>query len=151
MNDQSKILQDLSDFIAIQSVSSDPQRKNEIEKAANFLKTKLEGLGFTVRLIRNTEPDDSPSSPLVYAERIIDTKAKTIGIYGHYDVQPEDPVEEWKTPPFKLSQRDGKLFGRGVADDKGHVLQNIVALESLISQNKLKANMICLLEGEEEI
>lgn len=144
MNDP-KVLKKLGDFIAIESVSADPYRKNQITKAVDFISVELESLGFTVRVIRNeTFP------PLIYAVKNVDPSAKTIGIYAHYDVQPEDPVVEWETPPFQLTQKDGKLVARGVADDKGHLIQVLSALRNLIINHRLRNNIVCLFEGEEE-
>lgn len=139
------VLETLSDFIAIQSVSTDPNRREEIVKAADFLKRKLEKLGFQVKLIKK---DFFP--PLLVAYKLQDPKAKTLGIYGHYDVQPEDPTSEWKTPPFKLSSKNGKLYGRGVADNKGHIIQNLTALTILASSGSLNNNIMFVIEGEEE-
>ncbi len=146
-----EILRLLSDFISIQSVSADSKRRGEILKAVDFLTKQLRLMGFKVRLI---EKDSSP--PLILGVCHIDTdryqygNRKTIGIYGHYDVQPEDPVDEWKTPPFTLTVRDGKMYGRGVADNKGHVIQNLISIKHLIETKKLDNNIVFILEGEEE-
>ena len=143
--DKKNILKQLSTFVSIESVSADPKRFSEIQKAVNFLKQKLLSLGFDITLY---EKDDTP--PLLVATRIISETAKTIGVYGHYDVQPEDPVKEWNTQPFELTLKDHKLWGRGIADNKGHVWENITAVEQLIKENKLHNNIIFCLEGEEE-
>lgn len=140
-----QILKTLSNFIAIQSVSTDSTRFGEIKKAVTFLTEKLENIGFTVKSIGREK-----APPLIVAHRDVAGAKKTIGIYGHYDVQPEDPVNEWKTSPFTLTQKDGLLLGRGVADNKGHVIQNLTAIESLIKENKLSNNIVFVLEGEEE-
>ena len=130
---QPPILKLFSDFVSIQSVSADSKRRNEILKAVDFLSKELKYLGFAVRLIRKGN-----SPPMILGiyhldnDRGIDGNVKTIGIYGHYDVQPEDPVNEWKTPPFKLTVKNGKIYGRGVADNKGHVIQNLVSIKHLI-------------------
>lgn len=140
-----QILSDLSEFISIQSVSSDSVRFSQILKAVKFLRQKLHSLGFKVNVLQNgTKP------PLVIATRVINKSSKTLGIYGHYDIQPEDPVEEWHYSPFKLTLKNGKMYGRGIADNKGHVIQNIAAIQSLIEQEKLNNNIIFILEGEEE-
>ena len=147
-----EIISLLRDFISIQSVSADSKRYGEILKAVDFLKSKLKELGFDAMVIKK---DESP--PLILGTYHINTdryqygKRKTIGIYGHYDVQPEDPVAEWKTPPFKLVVKNGKMYGRGVADNKGHVIQNLVSIKHLIEKNKLTNNIVFILEGEEEI
>jgi acetylornithine deacetylase/succinyl-diaminopimelate desuccinylase-like protein len=143
---QNKIINFLSDFVKIQSVSTDKNRFSEIEKAVSFLKNFLLSLGFSVKIL---EKEKAP--PLILATLIKDEKAKTIGIYGHYDVQPEDPVSEWETAPFLLTEKKGKFFGRGVADNKGHIVQNLFAIKYLIEEKKLKNNIVFILEGEEEV
>lgn len=140
-----EILKLLSDFISIQSVSTDSKRLSEILQAVEFLTKNLKSMGFEIKLLKkNTAP------PLILATKSISKKGKTIGIYGHYDVQPEDPVDEWATPPFKLTVKNGKIFGRGVADNKGHVIQNIISIKHLIEINKLNNNIVLIFEGEEE-
>ena len=136
----------LSDFISIQSVSTDTSRHNEILKAAEFLKKELNILGFQVSIFqKNSCP------PLVIAKKIVSSDTKTIGIYAHYDVQPEDPVEQWESPPFKLTLKNGKFYGRGVADDKGHIIQTLVSISQLINTKKLNNNIVLIFEGEEEV
>ena len=140
-----QILQNLADFIKIQSVSTDKSRYRQILQAVAFLENKLKSLGFKIRLLKQ---DNSP--PLIIAQKFVKGGQKTIGIYGHYDVQPEDPVEEWHTLPFDLTIRQGKFFGRGVADNKGHIIQNIAAIEYIIKNKLLQNNIVFILEGEEE-
>jgi acetylornithine deacetylase/succinyl-diaminopimelate desuccinylase-like protein len=143
---KTQIINFFSDFVKIQSVSTDKNRFSEIEKAVSFLKNFLLSLGFSFKIL---EKEKAP--PLILATLIKDEKAKTIGIYGHYDVQPEDPVSEWETAPFLLTEKKGKFFGRGVADNKGHIVQNLFAIKSLIEAKKLKNNIVFILEGEEEV
>jgi acetylornithine deacetylase/succinyl-diaminopimelate desuccinylase-like protein len=143
--DKQRVLNELAEFIALQSVSADPERFPAIKKTVTFLQKKLESLGFTVKIY---ESEKTP--PFIVASRMLSPNAKTIGIYGHYDVQPEDPVDEWHTQPFELVSQKGKLYGRGVADNKGHVWQNITALEELISSKTLQNNIVFMIEGEEE-
>ncbi len=138
------VLNFLSELISIPSISTQKERFKEILKTANFLKNKFLSLGFKVKLIQIKN-----SPPLVLAYKFAGGP-KTIGIYGHYDVQPEDPVDERKTPPFRLTVKDGKIYGRGVADNKGHIVQNIFAVENLIKENNLRNNIVFLIEGEEE-
>lgn len=163
MNRQ-KILQTLKEFIRIESVSTDPKRFSEVEKACNFLEQKLRSLGFRTKKFQK-----KGAPPLLVAEykvkrqassakrqeknterKTLNSEPVTIGIYGHYDVQPEDPKEEWKTSPFEVAVKDGKIWGRGTADNKGHVIQNIAAVAELITQNALQCNVVFILEGEEE-
>lgn len=140
----------LSDFISIQSVSTDPSRHGEILKAVRFLKKEIKSLRFEVNIYQKNN-----CPPLVIAkhylndDRLIDRK--TIGVYAHYDVQPEDPVEKWGSPPFKLDLKGGKMFGRGIADDKGHIIQILIAVKKLIETKKLRNNLVLIFEGEEEV
>lgn len=143
---KNKTLKLLSDFVSIQSVSADPKRRKEITKAVDLLTGELRKMKFEVRVIKKNN-----APPLLYAIRHSKKAGKTIGIYAHYDVQPEDPEKEWKTPPFTLTVQNGKIYGRGVADDKGHVIQNISAIGELITANKLTHNVVFVLEGEEEV
>ncbi len=143
MNNNAILL--LSEFISFQSVSADPTRTEEMKETVSFLSDKLSSLGFEVW---RSYKDGAP--PLIIARKSVPGAVHTIGIYGHYDVQPEDPIAEWKTEPFTLSEKGGKLYGRGVADNKGHIIQNIAAVESLIQSGQLKNNVVFVLEGEEE-
>ena len=135
----------LSQFISIQSVSADSSRASEMKKAVSLLSTTLADLGFEVI---HSQKGTSPTC--IIAKKTVPNAHNTIGIYGHYDVQPEDPAQEWKSEPFELVERQGKLFGRGVADNKGHIVQNISAIGELIQSGQLKNNIIFILEGEEE-
>ena len=148
---QKQAIKLLSDFVSIQSVSTDPSRHSEILKAVEFLKKEIKSLGFEVKTYQK---DNCP--PLIIANNYLsrrydqDNNKKTLGIYAHYDVQPEDPLDEWESPPFNLTSRNGKLFGRGVADDKGHIMQILVAIKKLIEAGKLENNIVLIFEGEEE-
>jgi amidohydrolase len=144
MQDRTKKL--LSDFISIQSVSTDPTRYDQILKAVDFLTKEIKTLGFEVNIYQ-----EENCSPLVVAKKFVSSNSKTIGIYAHYDVQPEDPAGLWENPPFKLTFKNGKLYGRGVADDKGHIIQTLVAINQLINKKKLNNNIVLIFEGEEEV
>ena len=143
-----------SDFISIQSVSTDPSRHSEILKAVGFLKKELKSIGFEVKTYQK---DNCP--PLIIgickpaSAKAPARRGKTLGIYAHYDVQPEDPIGEWESPPFNLTSRNGKLFGRGVADDKGHIVQTLVAIRRMVETQNLVSlqNIVLILEGEEEV
>lgn len=136
---------ELFDLLRIPSVSADPAYKADVRRAGEWVRAKLEGLGFTARL------DETPLHPVVYAERLIDPSKPTVMIYGHYDVQPEAPAEEWKTPPFEPTVRDGRIYARGSTDDKGQAYANIKGVELLLSQGELPVNVKFFIEGEEEI
>jgi acetylornithine deacetylase/succinyl-diaminopimelate desuccinylase-like protein len=102
-------------------------------------------MGFVIEVV---EKEHTP--PLIIAKRIDAPGNSTIGIYGHYDIQSEQPIDEWDTDPYELKRANGKLYARGVADNKGHIIQNLTAVRSLIEEGK-HVNIICVLEGEEEL
>lgn len=141
-----EIFQLFSNLVRIESVSTDSKRNKEIFKAVDLIKKQLKDLDFRVDIYQK---DGCP--PLIIGKKIISSKAKTLGFYAHYDVQPEDPIQQWTSPPFKLTVKNGKIFGRGVADDKGHIIQMIAVSKNLIKDDKLKNNLIFIFEGEEEI
>ncbi|OGK38403.1 hypothetical protein A3F03_02270 [Candidatus Roizmanbacteria bacterium RIFCSPHIGHO2_12_FULL_41_11] len=144
--DRQKILTNLNNFLSIQSISADPSYSSSISSAVEFLQNQLDHLGFQVKIIRSGHS----TPPLIVAVREVSSSAKTIGIYGHYDVQPADPLSQWHYPPFRLTVKDGKMYGRGIADNKGHIIQNLSALQELITTNKLTNNLVVFFEGEEE-
>lgn len=131
----------LLEFLAIPSVSTDPAHKEDVRRAALWLSERLRALGFT------TELHETPLHPILYAERLVDPKAPTVLVYGHYDVQPPDPLGLWTTPPFEPTVREGKVFARGASDDKGQLWAHVAALEGL----EARVNLKFLVEGEEEI
>ena len=136
---------ELFELLRIPSVSADPARKADMTRAAEWLQLKLQALGFTARV------DATPGHPLVYAERLQAPGKPTVLIYGHYDVQPEAPLEEWHTPPFEPTIRDGRIYARGSTDDKGQAFAHLKGVELLLSQGELPVTVKFLLEGEEEI
>ena len=136
---------ELFELLRIPSVSADPTRKADMTRAADWLQLKLQALGFAARV------DQTPGHPIVYAERLNAPGKPTVLIYGHYDVQPEAPLEEWHTPPFEPTVRDGRIYARGSTDDKGQAFAHVKGVELLLSQGELPVNVKFLLEGEEEI
>ncbi|WP_135227707.1 dipeptidase [Deinococcus fonticola] len=136
---------ELFDLLRIPSVSADPAYRADVRRAGEWVRAKLEGMGFTARL------DETPLHPVVYAERLVDPSKPTVMIYGHYDVQPEAPAEEWKTPPFEPTVRDGRIYARGSTDDKGQAYANIKGVELLLQEGELPVNVKFFIEGEEEI
>jgi len=140
---RSQVINELAEFISVPSVSANTKKSRT--NAVNFLQEKLVSLGFTVELLLN---GDDPAT--IYARRPDAKGSKTIGIYGHYDVQPEDPADEWSTDPFTLTLKNGNFYGRGTADNKDHIIQNIVSIEELILSQSLKNTIVFILEGEEE-
>ncbi|MCS7093452.1 MAG: M20/M25/M40 family metallo-hydrolase [Patescibacteria group bacterium] len=143
---RSEIFKKLSDFIKIESVSTDKNRFSHLLKAAEFIRKELLALDFKVDIYQKKE-----SSPLLIGKKTIASKAKTLCFYAHYDVQPEDPLKDWQSPPFELSEKNNRYFGRGIADDKGHLFQLLVSARELVKANSLKNNLIFIFEGEEEI
>ncbi|MBK5187304.1 MAG: M20/M25/M40 family metallo-hydrolase, partial [Gemmatimonadaceae bacterium] len=142
-----RILSELIDFAAIPSVSTDPAHTTDIRAAARWVARALAAAGpFTVRTI------DTPGHPVVYAEWLGAPGKPTVLVYGHYDVQPADPLEKWTSAPFTPSLRDGRLYARGVSDDKGPMLIPIKVAESFFAvAGTLPVNLKCMFEGEEEI
>jgi acetylornithine deacetylase/succinyl-diaminopimelate desuccinylase-like protein len=140
-------LAELFEFLRIPSVSTKSEHKPDVERAARWVADHLTGAGFkTVQVIPTN------FHPLVYAESLEAPGKPTVLFYGHYDVQPAEPLELWTSPPFEPAVRDGNLFGRGTADDKGQVHIHLKALEALQKVNgKLPINVKILIEGEEEV
>jgi acetylornithine deacetylase/succinyl-diaminopimelate desuccinylase-like protein len=142
-----RILAELIEFAAIPSVSTDPAHAVDMRAAASWVAHALEAAGpFTVRTI------DTPGNPVVYGEWLGAPGGLTVLVYGHYDVQPADPLEKWTSPPFTPTVRDGRLFARGVSDDKGPMLIPIKVAEAFFAvAGALPINVKCMFEGEEEI
>ncbi|MEX2535867.1 MAG: dipeptidase [Trueperaceae bacterium] len=139
-------LDELLDLLRIPSVSADPQHKADMRRAAEYLEGRFRELGFT------SEIHDTPGHPLVLAERRVAGDAPTVLIYGHYDVQPADPLELWDRPPFEPRVEDGQIVARGASDDKGQVYAHIKGAEALLDQYPdAPLNLIFLVEGEEEV
>ncbi|HEY2458102.1 MAG TPA: M20/M25/M40 family metallo-hydrolase, partial [Candidatus Acidoferrum sp.] len=140
-------LKELCEFLRIPSVSAKSEHKSDVEKGARWVAEHLRAAGFkTVEIVPTN------LHPLVYAESLEAPGKPTVLFYGHYDVQPAEPLELWTTPAFEPVARNGNLFGRGTADDKGQVHIHIKALESLHQlHGKFPINIKVLIEGEEEV
>jgi acetylornithine deacetylase/succinyl-diaminopimelate desuccinylase-like protein len=143
---QQRFLDELFELLRIPSVSADSKFKNDVVKAADFIKEKLIAAG-----VDKAEICPTAGHPIVYAEKILDKSLPTVLVYGHYDVQPADPYELWNSPPFEPVIRDGKIFARGACDDKGQMYMHIKALETMLKHNALQCNVKFMIEGEEEI
>lgn len=144
---QERALGELFDFLRIPSVSTDPELAGEVRRCAEWVVAQLKQIGFA-----RVELHETPGHPIVYAERCEQPGKPTVLLYGHYDVQPPDPLELWTTPPFEPAVRDGKIFARGATDDKGQVFCHIKGLEALIATGgELPVNVKIVLEGEEEV
>jgi acetylornithine deacetylase/succinyl-diaminopimelate desuccinylase-like protein len=143
---QSEFLESLKAFLRIPSISTLSEHKPDIRRAAEFAKDQLLDAGMT-----SAELIEGEGNPLVYAEWLKAPGKPTILFYGHYDVQPPDPLDEWKSPPFEPEVRGNDIFARGACDDKGQVMIQIKAVTGLLkATGKLPVNVKFLLEGEEE-
>ena len=142
-----RLLDELKDFIRIPSISTLPEHKSDVERAAEFVAGGLRRAG-----MENIEIIPTAKHPLVYADWLHAPGKPTVLCYGHYDVQPADPLELWITPPFEPAERNGNLYARGAVDDKGQMYMHIKAVEALRAVNgTLPLNVKFLIEGEEEV
>ncbi|HDD54664.1 MAG TPA: dipeptidase [Chloroflexi bacterium] len=140
-------LEKMKELISIPSVSTDPERAGDIKEAAEWLRKELESLGMT-----RVEIHPTPRHPIVYAENLSAGKDRpTVLIYGHYDVQPEDPIEDWNTDPFTPTEKGENLFARGATDMKGQIIATFSAIDAIHQTGQLPVNVKFLIEGEEEI
>jgi len=143
---QQRFLDELFELLRIPSVSADSKHKNDVRKAAEYVVKKLQDAGAdTVELC------ETKGHPIVYGEKIIDSKLPTVLVYGHYDVQPADPINLWTSPPFEPVIKDGKIYARGSCDDKGQFYMHIKAFEAMMKLNQLSCNIKFMIEGEEEV
>ena len=137
---------DLFELLRIASVSADPAFAPQVREAAAWVQKGLANIGLKAELI------ETDGHPIVYAESPPVPGAPVALVYGHYDVQPPDPLDEWTTPPFEPTVRDGKVFARGATDDKGQMLTHVKSVESwLAAVGKLPLQVKFLIEGEEEV
>ena len=142
-----RFLEELKEFIRIPSISTLPEHRGDIHRAAEFVASSLSGAG-----LENVEIISTEGHPLIYADWLHAPGKPTLLCYGHYDVQPPDPLELWVTKPFEPNVRDGSIYARGSADDKGQMYIHIKAIEALRSlYGKLPLNVKFLIEGEEEV
>ncbi|MGY5355814.1 dipeptidase [Wenyingzhuangia sp. IMCC45467] len=147
-----RFLHELFELLKIPSISADPNYKPQILQTAETVAKCLTNVG-----CENIKIMPTNGNPVVYADKIIDTNLPTVLVYGHYDVQPADPIELWDTPPFEPTikktaiHREGAIFARGACDDKGQMFMHIKAIEFLIATNQLPCNVKFMIEGEEEI
>jgi len=141
-----RFLDELLDFLRIPSISADTKYKDDVIKAANWLSNELKRVG-----LDGVEIIPTKGHPIVYAEKIISSKIPTILIYGHYDVQPPDPLNLWTSPPFEPVIKDDKIYARGACDDKGQLYMHVKALEAMLASGQLACNVKCMFEGEEEV
>ena len=145
---------ELKDLLRIPSVSTLPEHAADVRRAAEFVAAELKRIGMeNVRLIETVSVDHPGGHPLVYADWLHAVGKPTVLCYGHYDVQPAEPLDEWKSPPFEPAERNGNLYARGAVDDKGQMWMHVKALESLFTagNGKLPVNVRVMVEGEEEV
>ncbi|MFC4737056.1 dipeptidase [Bacillus daqingensis] len=144
---EERLLEQLQQFLAIESISTDPEKKPAMEEAVTFLTKYLTEIGFD-----KVERRETGGHPLVYAEYTGAEGAPTALFYGHYDVQPADPYDLWDSAPFSPEIRSGRLFARGASDDKGQVFMHLAVFEAMMkTEGRLPVNVKVLIEGEEEI
>ena len=141
-----RFLEELLALLRIPSVSARTENKNDMLTCAEAVKKSLLDAGATTATIYPTE-----GHPIVYGEKIIDPALPTVLVYGHYDVQPADPLELWNSGPFDPVIKDGKIYARGSADDKGQFYMHVKALETMVQTGTLTTNIKFLIEGEEEV
>jgi acetylornithine deacetylase/succinyl-diaminopimelate desuccinylase-like protein len=140
-----RFIQELIDLLRIPSVSTDPDYAPEVARCAEEVKLRLIEAG-----VDFAEVCQTAGHPIVYAEKITDPSKPTVLIYGHYDVQPADPIKLWNSPPFEPVIKDGKIYARGAADDKGQIYMHVKAFEAMVKTNSLPCNVKFMIEGEEE-
>lgn len=145
-DNQQRFLDELFELLRFPSVSADPKYAGDVRKTAEFVAQKLKDAGAD-----QIEICETGGHPIVYGEKITDPSKPTVLVYGHYDVQPPDPLELWHTPPFEPTVRDGKIYARGACDDKGQFYMHVKAFEYMLSQNQLPTNVKFMIEGEEEV
>ena len=145
---QNRFLDELKDLLRIPSISTLPEHRGDVRHAAEVLAAELNRIG-----MEHVEVIETGGHPLVYADWLHAKGKATCLCYGHYDVQPPDPLEEWTTPPFEPAERNGNIYARGAVDDKGQMYMHVKALESMLHAHdgKLPVNIRIILEGEEEV
>ncbi|MFM8917171.1 MAG: dipeptidase [Bacteroidota bacterium] len=145
-SNQDRFISELMDMLRIPSISADSKYKADVARCAEFVKASLLQAGATKAEICPTE-----GHPIVYGEKIIDASLPTVLVYGHYDVQPPDPLNLWHSPPFEPVIKDGKIYARGACDDKGQMFMHVKAFEAMEKSGALPCNIKFLIEGEEEV
>lgn len=151
-DNQKRYLEELLDFLRIPSVSADPAYQKDVKKTADFVKDKLKAAG-----AKKVKIYPTAGHPIVYGEKMVGKNKPTVLVYGHYDVQPPDPMELWDSPPFEpvvkktKAHPKGAVYARGACDDKGQVYMHIKAFEAMLQHDALPCNVKFMIEGEEEV
>ncbi len=149
---KSRFIDELIELLRVPSISADPAYKKDILKTADAVLERLKEAGCD-----RVEICDTPGNPIVYGEKIVDQNLPTVLVYGHYDVQPPDPIELWESPPFEPVIKktkihpEGAIFARGACDDKGQMYMHVKALEYMVKNDQLPCNVKFMIEGEEEV
>ena len=142
-----RYIAELTQYLAIPSISAMPEHKGDVLRCAQYSAAEMTRIG-----LENVRVVETPGHPLVYGDWLHADGAPTILLYGHYDVQPVDPIEQWVSPPFEPTIRDGQIYARGASDDKGQVFVHLKAIEAHMQKTgRLPVNMKVILEGEEEV
>ena len=150
--DKKRFIDELIDLLKIPTISADSKHNDDIKRGATWVKNALEKAGCL-----ETEIFPTKGHPIVYGERLTDPNLPTVLVYGHYDVQPPDPIELWESPPFEPVikktelHQEGAIFARGACDDKGQMYMHIKALEMMVKNDELPCNVKFMIEGEEEV
>ena len=145
-SNQQRFLDELFELLRIPSVSADSRLKGDVRKAAEFLVNKFKEAG-----VDKVELCETKGHPIVFAEKIVNPSLPTVLVYGHYDVQPPDPLDLWHSPPFEPVIKNGKIYARGSCDDKGQVYMHVKAFEAMMKLKTLPCNVKFMVEGEEEV
>jgi acetylornithine deacetylase/succinyl-diaminopimelate desuccinylase-like protein len=141
-----RFIGELEEFLRIPSISTDSKHKGDVRRCAEWLAGRLKQAG-----IAHAELCETKGHPIVYAEHVVDAALPTVLVYGHYDVQPPDPLDLWESPPFEPVRKNGTLYARGSSDDKGQVYMHVKAAEAYLQTGSdLPVNLKFLIEGEEE-
>ncbi|MBS1489468.1 MAG: dipeptidase [Bacteroidetes bacterium] len=143
---QQRFLDELFELLRIPSVSADSRYQKEVRQAAEYVAAQLKKAGAD-----SVELCETKGHPIVFGEKKINSSLPTVLVYGHYDVQPPDPLNLWTSPPFEPVIKDGKIFARGACDDKGQVYMHLKAFETMMKLNQLPCNIKFMIEGEEEV
>lgn len=141
-----RFLEELLEVLRIPSISADSNYKADVLRTAEYIRERLVDAGAD-----NVEVCPTSGHPIVYGEKLVDSNLPTVLVYGHYDVQPADPLDLWDSPPFEPIVKDGKIFARGACDDKGQVYMHIKAFEAMYKNGGLSCNIKFMIEGEEEV
>jgi acetylornithine deacetylase/succinyl-diaminopimelate desuccinylase-like protein len=145
-SNKDRFIAELFEWLRIPSVSADSSHKGDVRRAAEFLQQKLQQAGAD-----NVQICETKGHPIVYGEKIINASLPTVLVYGHYDVQPADPLNLWNSPAFEPVIKDDKIYARGACDDKGQVYMHVKAFEIMMKEEQLPCNVKFMIEGEEEV